>query len=273
VKPQYIFSAVITICLMMAALLPQVAQTQSTLPLDTAQQSLSPDLAVLTPVVDGVVVNQLQAAAAAVGEIAEPPAVEELPVEAPVEPPVFVEPESAPPDASAAIPITANLEAFVASVQNNQPNQVVGVYVDGLFSLPVHEQPGGDESFVSSDTNSVTRYGTPGSYGVIALLAHNYLSGRAFFNLRQNQEIIVVYGDGRLDRFRIASIQNFQALSPNDVRSDFLDLNVPNGSLLTYSQVFDRVYKQSGTLVFQTCIEVNGEYSWGRMFIIAHPTG
>jgi hypothetical protein len=276
VKPQYIFSAVITICLMMAALLPQVAQTQSAPPLAAAAQESLPSVqAALGPVVDGVVVNQQAAATPVVveQENIEPPLTQELPpAEAPVEPPVFVEPESGVrPDTSAAIPVTADLEAFAASVKNNQASQVVGVYADGVFSLPVREQPGGDESYVSSENNTVTRYNTPERYGVIALLAHNYLSGRAFFKLRQNQEIVIVYGDGRLARFRISSIQNFQAISPNDVRSDFRDLNIPNGGLLTYSQLFSRVYTNSGTLVFQTCIEVNGEYSWGRMFIIANP--
>jgi hypothetical protein len=35
--------------------------------------------------------------------------------------------------------------------------------------------------------------------------------------------------------------------------------------------VYDRYYKANGYVVFQTCIEKNGDLSWGRIFIVAQP--
>jgi hypothetical protein len=267
VKPQYIFSAVIAVCLMMAALLPQIAPTQAVAPLAAAGPE---SLAAVVPLVEQAAVDPVV--------LKEPvdqidPADQQEPAQPAAdsgEAPVFL-PPAAPQDEPPAIPITASLDAFASVVQNDRPNQLVGVYVDGLFALPVREQPGGEASYVSAEDNTVTRYTSPSQYGVVALLAHNYLSGRAFFSLRQNQEIVLVYGDRRMDRYRINSIQHYQALSPTDVRSDFLNLNGPGHSVLSYSQLFDHVYTTAGTLVLQTCIEANGNLSWGRMFIIANP--
>ena len=110
-------------------------------------------------------------------------------------------------------------------------------------------------------------------HGVTGILAHNYLSGSLFYQLQPSQEIVLVYGGGRTARYRVDSIQNYQALSPHDVRSDFRDLNGPGGAVLSAGELFNRIYTTQGTLVLQTCIETNGEYSWGRMFIIAEPAG
>jgi hypothetical protein len=273
VKPQYIFSAVIAICLMMAALLPQLAPSPAAAAPDSAYNAQS----VLA--MQALVPDQLAVQEEAVQEAAEvqvEPAVQLEPEQAQVqvitevEPPVF-EPPSVRSAVPESIPIAADLEVFASTVQNNQPNRVVGLYVDGVFALPVHEQPGGQENYVSAEDNTVTQYATPGQFGVVALLAHNYLSGRVFFQLRPDQEIVLVYGDRRLVRYRISSIQNYQAISPTDVRSDFRDLNSPEGGLLSYSQLFNKVYTTTGTLVLQTCIEANGDLSWGRVFIIANP--
>ena len=35
--------------------------------------------------------------------------------------------------------------------------------------------------------------------------------------------------------------------------------------------LFKHMYASKDRLVFQTCIELNGEPSWGRLFIVANP--
>jgi hypothetical protein len=40
---------------------------------------------------------------------------------------------------------------------------------------------------------------------------------------------------------------------------------------LNAEQMFKRVYFGDRHVTFQTCIESNGELSWGRLFIIAEP--
>jgi hypothetical protein len=187
-------------------------------------------------------------------------------------------PAAAPPDPST-IPATApavaegfpELDQFAAALVNGNGQQVVGFYAPGLSALPVVQQPGGSSDYISDEYGTVTQYYKPSLHGVVGLLAHNTLSGREFFYLGQNQDVFLVYGDGRTARFRIQTIQQYQALSPYDTRSDFVDLSNPGGPVLSHSQVYQRVYTTNGTLVLQTCIEANGEPTWGRLFVIAEP--
>ena len=161
------------------------------------------------------------------------------------------------------------LTTFAASLINGQPAEVVGVYVPGEFALPVRQQPAGQPEYVSAEQNVVTQFATPSKYGSVGLLAHNYLSGGQFYQLHANQNVVLVYGDGRLEHYHIASIEAFQALKPTSPFSEFVNLADPNRKVLTSADLFNSVYTTSHQLVFQTCIEVGGEPSWGRMFIIA----
>ena len=200
---------------------------------------------------------------------APPPA---TPVPDDIAAPVFQAPEGLPsptPIPSAgALPA---LDEFAASLPSAGPETVVGVYVHEMFALPVVDQPAGQENYVSGDDGVVTRYGTPGLFGSVGLLAHNYLSGKAFYSMKENQDVVLIYGDGRRANFRVADIQYYQALSPHDPYSNFVDLADQSRSIMSYAQLFNRVYTTRGQVVFQTCFEANGDPSWGRIFIIANP--
>jgi hypothetical protein len=137
------------------------------------------------------------------------------------------------------------------------------------MALPVVQQTNGDAGYVSEQDQTLTQFGMPGSYGTIGLLAHNYLSGVHFPQLEENQDVIVVYGDGGQDRYRVTRIQRFQALSPHSVYSDFIDLSDPAQMVITAGDLFNLIYTQPGRVVFQTCIDANGNPSWGRLFITA----
>ena len=174
--------------------------------------------------------------------------------------------------AAPALPaVQPDLAGFAASITNGQVDTVVGIYIDGLFSLPVLQQPPGDDAYVSNDNHAVTQYAWPSKYGTIALLAHNTLSGRIFFQINANQDIILIFGDGRMEHYRMKEVQNYQALSPYDTHSDFVDLNGPGPTILTHEELFQRIYTTPGQLVLQTCFEANGDPSWGRMFVVAEP--
>jgi len=275
-----IFSAVLAICIVMIVVLPQAAST----PPAIAAPETSPILeqveaqptAVLNVVVEEApVVDPPPAEAAAaqpVEALQEPPALEDPQPQA-VDPPAA---ELSPAAGAVRTAVEASgsqqIQDFAASLINHQAGVVVGVYVEGLFAHPVVEQPPHDENFVSSENNVLTRYARPGQFGVTALLAHNYLNGRLFFQIQPGHELVLVYGDGQIERYQVTDIQNYQALSPHDVRSDFRDLNGPGGEVISYSQLFERVYTRSDTVVLQTCIEANGDPSWGRIFIIANPS-
>ncbi len=163
----------------------------------------------------------------------------------------------------------AGLSQFISMVYNGHPDQVVGVYAPGLFALPIRQQPAGQPDYVDRENDVLTEFSLPKKYGSTGLLAHNYLSGSRFLLLKQNQDVVLVYGDGKQERYEVSKIVSYQALKPNSPFSDFVDISNPGSGTLTSADLFNRVYTTRHQLVFQTCIEANGEPSWGRIFIIA----
>jgi hypothetical protein len=161
------------------------------------------------------------------------------------------------------------LTDFAAVLVNGHANEVVGVYVPGSFALRVEQQPAGQPDYVNRENNMATQFSLPSKYGSIGLLAHNYLSGSNFFRLALGQDVVLVYGDGRLEHYQVNGSLSFRALKPNSPFSEFVDLSDPNSSLLTSADLFDRVYTTGDTLVFQTCIDAEGDPSWGRIFVTA----
>lgn len=213
--------------------------------------------------------NEAAAAVPPAGNMSAAAALPELTL-APFDIP-FAEPPTSPPAEQPVVPVAPDLQSFVASVTNGDASTVTGLYAEGLFALQVRQQPPTDINYISDEIGTVTQYSQPAQFGVTGLLAHNTLSGKQFFRLRKDGELILVYGDGRLERYRIRDVQNYQALSPYDTRSDFVDLNHPGAPILSHNDLYQRVYTTPETLVLQTCIEANGEPTWGRLFIIADP--
>ena len=78
-----------------------------------------------------------------------------------------------------------------------------------------------------------------------------------------------MYGDGRTAYFQITAVERYQALQPTSPYSDFVDTT--NQSKLSATDLFYHIYNGNGQLVLQTCIEANGNASWGRLFVIAEP--
>ncbi|MDP2989065.1 MAG: hypothetical protein Q8O57_00665, partial [Kiritimatiellota bacterium] len=75
--------------------------------------------------------------------------------------------------------------------------------------------------------------------------------------------------NGRTQSFVVESILQYQALKPLSPYSNFKDLETQN--LLTAEQLFNKVYRGEYHLTLQTCIENEGNLSWGRLFVIAKP--
>jgi hypothetical protein len=163
----------------------------------------------------------------------------------------------------------ANYHNFIDPLLNGQAGEVVGVIAPGLFMLPVHQQPAGQPEYVDRENNVLTEFSLPKKYGSTGLLAHNYLSGNLFYSIRDKQDIYLVFGDGRMEHYRVNRIASFQALKPNSPFSDFVDLSNPDGGKMTSADLFNQVYTTQHQLVFQTCIDAYGEPSWGRLFITA----
>jgi hypothetical protein len=162
------------------------------------------------------------------------------------------------------------LASGVDSDKDEQPDVLRELQLADRITLPIVRQPHGNNTFVSPLQDYLTEYQTASKFGAVGLLAHNYLAGRYFAQIRPGQEIKLVYSDDRSERFVVTEIHRYQALVPDSPSSDFVDLT--NGEHLTASQLFMKVYgNQSGHLILQTCIESAQDPSWGRLFIIAEP--
>jgi len=262
---------VIAICLAMLALLPHLGGG------DVISAAAEP-----LPAVEPLPVVTLVEPSSAEGAQENQSIAEELPVvkdasaaesappdEQPQPEPAAAQPHPVDPSVSG----DSDLENFAVSLRNGQANALVGVYAPGVLAMPVTGQPNGDPNYVATQDNLLTQYTEPSRYGVTAILAHNYLnSGRSFFDLKPGQAVYLVYGDGRAARFEVTEVSFYQALEPTNVRSSFRDLNGAGGDILSYDQLFNKVYTQANQLVFQTCLEANGDLSWGRLFVKANPS-
>jgi hypothetical protein len=159
---------------------------------------------------------------------------------------------------------------FAASVKNGNASQLVGIYAADKFALTVVQQPSGNTGYVSASSSSVvTQFGLASNYGSTGLLAHNYLAGQFFSNLSSGATITAVYGDGSTKNYTVSEVRQYQALSPTSVYSDFVNVN-DNSKTLSSSDLFNETFGKNGALVLQTCINKNGNSSWGRLFVIAY---
>ena len=172
-------------------------------------------------------------------------------------------------------PITAQAASlpsfldFSQSVQNGDANVLRGVYVSNVMALPVVQQPYGNAGYVSNYEGEATQFRMASQFGNIGILAHNHLSGREFAQLAVGQEIRLVYGNGHFEAFVVTEVLHYQALQPTSPYSSFSNLDEEEN--LSAEGMFKRVYFGDRHVTFQTCIEKDGELSWGRLFVIAVP--
>lgn len=176
------------------------------------------------------------------------------------------------PISALAMGSNASLPSFVdfsKTVQNGQADVLRGVYVSNALALPIVQQPSGNAGYVSNNDGEATQFRMASQFGNVGLLAHNHLAGKSFSGLAVGQEIRLVYGDGRVEYFVVKEVLKYQALQPNSPYSSFK--NMDKDETLTAEQMFKRVYFGDRHVTFQTCINAEGNLSWGRLFVIAVP--
>ena len=161
-------------------------------------------------------------------------------------------------------------QAFVEQVTTGQTETITGIYVDEDFAMDVVQQPQNNPGYISSTDGELTDFRLARDYGTIGMLAHNYLAGQHFDELEVGDTIYLVYGDSHYVTYSITNVESYQALTPNSPYSAFVSLDDPNVQL-SAENLFYQVYGQEDALVLQTCIEKDGELSWGRLFITAEP--
>ena len=150
-----------------------------------------------------------------------------------------------------------------------QDRAIINLRSPGKFSFGVVGQPQKFPSYVSDKPEIVTRFSLAEQHGSLGFLAHNYLAGKAFFSLVEGDPVYLEYQQDDIQRFVVMATKEYQALSPYDPYSTFIDLD--SGAYLSASELFYEVYAVKGQLVLQTCIEKNGIDTWGRYFVIAQP--
>ena len=163
-----------------------------------------------------------------------------------------------------------SLTDFARSVQNDQPDQVTGIFVQGVLAFPVIQQPKSNPGYVSDLPDTVTQFRMASQHHTIGLLAHDYLAGSTFTNILPGTEIFLVFGKGKMRHYQVYEVQQYQALSPSDPYSKFVNLSDQRS--FSADQLFYHTYGLGhDLLVLQTCISTPSTPSWGRIFIIARP--
>lgn len=162
-----------------------------------------------------------------------------------------------------------SLPSFIESIKDGNASTLRGIYVEGLIAFPVVQQPYGNPGFVSGTDAVVTQFSIATEVGNVGLLAHNHLAGATFSQLKQGDTIILIYGDGHTQGFVVEGFQQYQATDPLSPYSYFKDL--ASDTTLSALDLFNKVYRGDYHLTLQTCIENEGNLSWGRLFVIAKP--
>jgi hypothetical protein len=167
-----------------------------------------------------------------------------------------------------------SLDDFISSVTTTGTDALAGIYIPGQFALPILQQPSDSPAYVSTNDGVVTQFAMASQYGSVGLLAHNFLSGQKFFDLQEGMEITLIYGNGNISHYRIKTIERYQALTPESVYSDFVDMADTSATPLDSTQLFKHVYasENNSRLVLQTCIAGENSSSAGRLFVIAENT-
>jgi len=161
------------------------------------------------------------------------------------------------------------LGEFIEEVTNGEADVLRGIYAPNVLAFPIIPQPENNPAYVSSRKDTLTQFGLASQYDTTGLLAHNYLAGKSFFLLEEGQLIFLIYGDGKTETYVVTQSMRFQALTPESVTSNFVDLD--NGEHYSASKLFSTMYNRPGDVILQTCIYAQENNSWGRLFIIAEP--
>ena len=153
--------------------------------------------------------------------------------------------------------------------ENKQSRQLSAVSFGGS-TLNIEQQPKKQYGYIPNKEGAGSQFQSTSDYGSMGVLAHNYLSGQRFFNMKQGDEVSANYvGGGKSagEQFEVAEIHRYQATNPNSQTSSFVDLDT--GEKLTFEQLYHNMYNENNPLVFQTCIERDGNNQWGRLFVVA----
>jgi len=163
--------------------------------------------------------------------------------------------------------MNVGLENFKAGILNGNADQIIGLYVKECGGFKVIQYPAGSDGSVSPEKGVLTQFLRPASDRVIALLAHNYSSGKLFDSFPIGSQMVVVFGDGHQETYRLREKERYHALNGASSQSDFIELNT--GEKQSASELYEHVFGGEPHLTLQTCIQNGDDQDWGRLFLVA----
>jgi hypothetical protein len=122
--------------------------------------------------------------------------------------------------------------------------------------------------YVTHGHDTVTQFAPARERGTLWFLAHNHEAGAYWSRALIGQATLIVDEQGNTRIYRIDKALQFRAIYPNNPYGDLIDLDT--GKRMTAGEVFEKIIDEPGDLVLQTCIEVNGQPDWGRLFLLGH---
>jgi hypothetical protein len=136
-------------------------------------------------------------------------------------------------------------------------------------AVSIISQPEGNDRYVSSQRDELTLYEPALQNGVTGLLAHNYLAGAQFYELTVGQILWVFYTPHKAQAYEITTATSYQRLRQPESSDTYVRLD--NQQELSTAAVFGEYYSGDHRLVLQTCLEKEGDRSWGLFFVVAKP--
>lgn len=158
---------------------------------------------------------------------------------------------------------------FINQVKDGEAGVVKGVFVDGTLALKVVQQPEKNWKFVSEKLGTATQFQSATANEIVGLLAHNYLSGKLFYKLKPGMEVGIIFGDGAVKVYKIQKSASYKKMDSSSLTSDLVEQST--GQLYSTQEVFDQFYTGRDHITFQTCLERDGNWSWGLYFVMAVP--
>ena len=92
-------------------------------------------------------------------------------------------------------------------------------------------------------------------------IAHNALDGQYFGEIKI--DAMIRYYDGTWTDYKVTDILQMQAIPPDSITAILFDGVNSYSATWVHNNIYDK------DLVLQTCIYKDGNWNWGRLFIVA----
>jgi hypothetical protein len=102
--------------------------------------------------------------------------------------------------------------------------------------------------------------GAVARYAPNILIAHNSQDGQYFDEI--NVGNLIRYYDGEWKDYRVTEVLRYRAIPSNSLTPTLFD-----GAWHSTAWVYGNIYNKS--LILQTCIYKDGDWQWGRLFVVA----